>query len=1145
MGILAQLPDITATASSSARLQTDLGTLVGALGSLQPDKANSPLAALFAAFGELRTRLDIDPQTVTGDLSSAVQAIQNALPANALGYIESLDQAYTGVVSFLSDSDIARQVGQGQTLNAVAQAVIEEALGLFESHIDDLAGNLVGGERLEEVRRGLALIQGLEGDFASHQADLLPFLANHLLGVAPDLLDAPLAHMQSVLDVLKPLQDSGLIAVLGPARRAVMAAYGALLETVDTFDPADPAAYVQINAQLGQLEAANNLLFVAMNTLYTQLDSLIGGQAWDTVFTTYVSLLDALDIGTVPTVDDVARQLEAMINELLSSLLSVFDADDLRGRIEVLSQTMRDAVLGSPIGQVKQTIEGFLERIRAAIEAVPTEDVQRVVNEMLGKVQSAVAQLNIDQVQQQIEQVFAGVDEFVNTNLNVSVRQNLQAALTGLSGELNGLPLTNLINDLNGAIGQIQNLIGELEGALQGQLDGLKGLLAQAETLSYKPVSDAVIAEIDELKTRLAAINPNALSDAEKLALTAALAVIEAIDLQTQVIGGLKSGYHSAEAEVRSILDQIAAALNQLRDKIGVFDPDTILQPINTALEAANQLLDKVNARTLLAPLYAQIDTLRGMLEDLAPGRLLDPLQGAFDQSLGLLNRLDPAQWVAPLNDLYAQIDRLISVVDITPVMDELDRKQRELLGKARDAVLNGFDALDLPEPLKGFTAEMRPIVELMTDALFGDPDTQLKQIGTAIRGQVRLGTLFAPLDEVFGRLVAMIQTVPADELTAAMNAIRESIGVGLEVLNPQTLIAQLRAGYGRLQEMAPANLLAQTVGLGAVKAYFAGRVEGAPPDVQAARSGDIVSVSARFDVVISVTTPGVSGSQYAQLAARHAKMLDDLRRRINQLDRSPEGMAASEHYAALANNLDRVLPDFLRQRTPLTHAEILVGLQRMRPSNKVGAIEDVFTRFLRELEPFESAIEPAVNGFFGALREIVQLLNPLSLRDSVASIYATLRQKTHVLDPAQLAAAINAILEPIKTAVQALSPAAFKARIDASYNNVVATVTVTLKVLLDDLVGVIDGQLRTLRAALHAVIDQLKVALQAALGTLGDLLKQIEDLVFVEIIEQLRKVIDNLGVSFDQELDRVANAFDEMLHAIPLDGAQSAGLSF
>jgi hypothetical protein len=498
---------------------------------------------------------------------------------------------------------------------------------------------------------------------------------------------------------------------------------------------------------------------------------------------------------------------------------------------------------------------------------------------------------------------------------------------------------------------------------------------------------------------------------------------------------------------------------------------------------------------------------------------------------------LDPAQWVAPLNDLYAQVDRLISIVDITPVMDELDRKQRELLGKARDSLLNGFDALDLPEPLDGFLADMRPIVELMTDAVFGDPDAQLKEISVAIRGRVRLGTLFGPLDAAFMRLVAMIEKVPPDELNAAMNAIRQSIGVGLEVLNPQALIAQLRAGYGRLQEIAPANLLAQTISLGSVKAYFEGRVETAPGE----RSGDIMTVSARFDAVLSVTTPGVSGSQYAQLATRHAQMLDSLRRRINQLDHS----TASQHYAALRDNLDRVLPDFLRQPTPLTHADILAGLQRMRPSNKMAAVEDVFTRFLRQLEPYESAIEPAINGFFGTLRDIVQLLNPLSLRDAVASIYETVREKTRILDPAQLTTAINAILDPIKAAVQALSPAAFKARIDASFNNVVATISVTLKALLDDLVGVIDGQLRTLRAALRIVLDQLKAALAAASATLGDLLKQIEDLIFTEIIERLSTVIDNLGVSFDQELQRVANAFDEMLQAIPVGGGQGASGGF
>lgn len=1133
MAILERIPDLSVTANASVRLQSDLGALLNTLGGLQPSSPNSPLAALFAAFGELRTRLDLDPQLVTGGLRQAVQALEGALPANALAYAESLEGAYDGLAGLLGDSAIARAAGEGQTLNSAAQAVIAEALALFDAHIDDLPGNLVGGERLEQVRAALALIQNLESDFAAHQAELLPFLSTHLLGVAPDLLDAPLAHVGAVADLLGPLDDARLIDALGSPRRAIMAAYAALLDAIDTLDAADAAGYARINTHLDALAAADDLLLAALETLYTELEGAIAAPLWDTAFRTYVDLLAALDIGSVPTIDDAVLQLQMLLDELLASLLSVFDADDLRSRIEVLTQTVRDAVLGSPLAQVKQTIEGFLRKIQAAIEAVPVADVQRVVDEMLAEVQSAVAGVNLDAVQQQIDGVFAGVDEFVNTQLNVTVRQNLQTALAGLGSQLNGLPLANLLNDLNGALGQIQNLIGELENALQGQLDGLKGLLAQAEALSFRPVGDAVVGEIDDLKGRLAAINPNALSDAEKLALTAALAVLEAIDLQTQVIDGLKGGYHSAESEVRAILNQIAAALNQLRDKVLVFDPAAVLEPVNRVLAEASALLDQLNARTLLAPLYAQIASLQELLQALAPGRLLDPLQAPFDAALALLNRLDPAQWVAPLDALYAEVDRLVSLVDITPVLEELDRKQRELLGKARAALLDGFDRLALPAPLDGFLAQMRPVIELFTEAIFGDPDAELKQIGLAIRSQVRLSSLFAPLDAAFGRLLAMLATVPPGDLTAAMNTIRQSIGVGLEVLDPQALITHLRAGQGRLQEMAPASLLAQTAGLGALKVHFAAQVETAPP----ARAGDIVAVSARFDAVLAITAPG-GGSRYAQLAARHAQMLDSLRRRVNGLDAT----AARNHYAALRANLDRVLPDFLRQPAPLTHAEILSGLQRMRPSAKLAPVEDLFDRFLLQLQPYTEAVEPAVNGFFAALREIVQLLNPLSLRDGVAAIYASLRQQARILDPAQLAAGVNAVLDPIKAAAAALSPAAFKARIEASYNNVVETVGTVLRALLDDLAGVIDGQLRTLRAGLRAVLDQVKAALDAALATVAALLGQIEELVFVEIIERLGQGIDNLGVSFDQELARVANAFDEMLAAIPLGGSQGAG---
>ena len=370
------------------------------------------------------------------------------------------------------------------------------------------------------------------------------------------------------------------------------------------------------------------------------------------------------------------------------------------------------------------------------------------------------------------------------------------------------------------------------------------------------------------------------------------------------------------------------------------------------------------------------------------------------------------------------------------------------------------------------------------------------------------------------------------------MNTIRQSIGVGLDVLNPQTMITQMRAGYGRLLELAPANLLAQTVNLISVRALFEGKVAAAPLE----RKGDILTVSARFDAVFGVVTPTVSSSQYAQLVARHDHLLNTLRLRVNQLDHS----AASQLYATLRTNLDRVLPDFLRQPTPLSHAEIIAGLYRMRPSNKVAPVEAMISRFLQALRPYESAIEPAINGFFSTLREIMMLINPLTLRDSVASIYETVRQKTRILDPAQLSASVTALLDPVKQGLQALNPAAIKEQINAAFGNAVHAVTVTAKQVLDDLVGIIDGQLRTLRAALRVVFDQLKAMMATALKSLTDILKQIEDLIFVEILERLGKMIDNLGVSFDLELDRVRNAFDEMIHAIPLGGGRgaSAGIS-
>src|SRR3712207_7023904 len=55
-------------------------------------------------------------------------------------------------------------------------------------------------------------------------------------------------------------------------------------------------------------------------------------------------------------------------------------------------------------------------------------------------------------------------------------------------------------------------------------------------------------------------------------------------------------------------------------------------------------------------------------------------------------------------------------------------------LFRSRTAIIDALDAIDLPEPVAGFFEGMRPFLDGVTDAIFGDPDTELKQISTRVK---------------------------------------------------------------------------------------------------------------------------------------------------------------------------------------------------------------------------------------------------------------------------------------------------------------------------------------------------------------------------------------------------------------------------
>jgi len=85
---------------------------------------------------------------------------------------------------------------------------------------------------------------------------------------------------------------------------------------------------------------------------------------------------------------------------------------------------------------------------------------------------------------------------------------------------------------------------------------------------------------------------------------------------------------------------------------------------------------------------------------------------------------------------------------------------------------------------------------------------------------------------------------------------------------------------------------------------------------------------------------------------------------------------------------------------------------------------------------------------------------------------------------------------------------------------------------------------MKKIAAAVASIINNIEQAMADAVKLFHDIMDRVDKLVFTEILDRLRKVVEKLASSFNTELDRVRSAFDEMLNAIPLGGGGSQRVS-
>ena len=288
--------------------------------------------------------------------------------------------------------------------------------------------------------------------------------------------------------------------------------------------------------------------------------------------------------------------------------------------------------------------------------------------------------------------------------------------------------------------------------------------------------------------------------------------------------------------------------------------------------------------------------------------------------------------------------------------------------------------------------------------------------------------------------------------------------------------------------------MLAAPLGLPAVHAAFDLKVQAAPPE----RAADVEAVRARFDAIFTLVNPDLPDSAITRLATEHSALAGRLGQRIDGLDITAAGVA----YARVRDDLDRLVPDFLRGQEPLTYAQVVAGLASMRPSARAAPVEEAMRRFLARAQPLQDAIGGAIDALFGALGRLLALVDPLSLKDAVAAIYQAVRDKARVIDPDALAQSLrDKFFTPLLDPLRAIDPSAIKQRLDETFTRAVAAVRDGVKAILDAVAQKVDEKLKSRRAQVEQVIANLRKTLQQAGKDVQAVVQQVERLILVELL--------------------------------------------
>jgi phage-related protein len=1134
-GLLGQLPDLGELEQVRDLVQNGLD---GALRQVADDPA-SLVKPLTDALGPVAGQVP-DLTSLIAPLAGQRGQIVDSLPAG-------LDQQVAAVLPLLGQAEqvvntgvlqpIVDDLRAGQSLNDIAQRQLKTVLE------QQLLGQLPGikdgalpGDTLAAVNEFLSAAGGFAGG-TSDPAVLADFLAEQMLGVPVQSLSGVVTVRDGFFSVL-----DGMLTATGrtvdDAEQALsgqLAAAAVRLESLDT-------------TQVGEWQAA----LAELQQARTALDSL--RQAMETIPGTVYSGLGQLDLNrykaelrqalqSLPTAgsggmaglgrfatleglaDDMLQPLDEMTAQLASTSPAAFTGslkstlDGLLGLLDIMAGAVQDNPVFDFFDDLKQAVDavaGAIRSIQSAIEGA----IQALVD--------AVSQVldEFNAVKQQVEAAFQALASAIE-QINVDA---LAQAVEGLFDQLNGLlaalPLNDLKDKLDQALSMVEKLVNALSEATESALQQVASLAGALEQIEFGPLVEPVIDAINAIKDTLSAINPDLLPDAVRSLLREAIDTFEAQFggdfkgyFKREVVDFLNKLFDDAVKAVRDFVQGLQDKLRQFAEVVGKLDPAKLLEPLTRVFKQLNDAIAGLSGEKLVAPVRKLLDDALQALQAISPEKLLAPLEQAFEQEiLEPVKRFKPSDLLKPLIDAFEPLEELIGKLDFSDAFKGMGDAATGFLDSTQGSLVDDLDFSGVPG-VGRMAGQVQPVLNLLQPTTSMDdwtnalddvlnsyrPSKVLEPVQTALAPVESLLTNAS--DEVlmatFGRLQALTRVTNVANSSATASALTgrlEQVVAALEGNLPTAVIAGLNSGYTQLQaalkQIDPASV----------------------PD----------SLRPQYDAAQAAVTALDPSAGLSGLSAS----LAPLAARVRQVAARPVDLSDLEAtFGEALSLLGGLLPGFLFSE--LTPDAIRRGLAAFSPTTLIQRIDERFDAFLSAAQRFGPAIQAAVEGFVDQLGQKLAELSPAALFERFTELFQPIRDALQQISPQAIADALDQAYTQMVEKLAQIHPKVIREPAQELFNAVLGKLNELKQKLLDTVVAAVDQALASIRETLKALDPQ---ALIIGLGNFFDLIrKALEGMTLTAVLDRLAKAFDRLRADLSDALQRAANAFGQMVEAIPV----------